>query len=141
MVGGTVCRNPYETGQALIAWSFSEWRYFDGWATASGIDLLKVSCPRFMHLVFHFLTKDTDKEGKEKLESILEEMESEIEFRRLKAEEQKIEVQTPEGETKNIVPITTWQAPPGWKPVGWLSDEENMKNAQQFMGWKPGGSK
>lgn len=81
-----------------------------------------------------------DSEGKTKFESILEEIESEVPYKRAKAEEPKeIVVQTPEGETKKVVPANKWEAPPGWKPPGWMSDEENMKNAQSFMGWQAGG--
>lgn len=29
-----------------------------------------------------------------------------------------------------------WEAPPGWTPPGWLSDEASYRNAQQFMSWQ-----
>ncbi len=143
MVGGTVYRNPYETGQALIAWSFSEWRYFDGWATVSGIDLLKVSCPRFMNLIFHFLTKDADSESRREFEQKLEDLEREI-ANKIAIAEQDMEKEERKIETKGdklIVSASPWKAPPGWKPPGWQSDEQNMANIQALMGPQMTGNK
>lgn len=141
MVGGAVFSNPYETGQALIAWSLSEWRFFDGWATSSGIDLFKVSCPRYMNLILHYLTKDADAEGRKKFEEILEEIESEIEFKKAKALEPVYE-ETENAEGIKIVKSNyAWQAPPGWTPPGWQSDEDNMANIQALMGPQIEGNK
>lgn len=142
MVGGTICRNPYETGQALIAWSLSEWRYFDGWAASQKVNLLEVSCPRFIHLIYHYITKDMDSEGRAKFEAVLEEIESEVQFKKGKEAEKEAgesrDIEETEDGTKIIIPNNPWKAPPGWTPPGWASDEENMKNAQAFMGWSPG---
>lgn len=133
MVGGAVFSNPYETGQALIAWSISEWRFFEGWATASGIDLFKISCPRFMNLIFHYLTKDADAEGRKKFEEILGEIESEIIYNKGKVLERTDP--DPETEDKKVIQSNySWQAPPGWTPPGWQSDEENMASIQALMG-------
>lgn len=134
MVGGAVFCNPYETGQALIAWSISEWHYFEGWATSQGTDLFTISCPRYINQILHYLTKDTDAEGRKKFEETLEEIESEIEYKKAKAQEPVFsETETEEG-IKIVQSNYAWQAPPGWTPPGWQSDDQNMANIQALMG-------
>lgn len=138
---------PYEVGQALIAWSLQDWHVFNGWAVEKGVSLLSLPAHEYVDLYYRFFTRLFETRDQ------YEAFDKELEKIGDQTQRERITPPTPTTlqpedeepkEKKGVIaePGKSWQTTdPNWRPPGWLSDEDAMRNATSFMsaqasGWK-----
>ena len=68
---GGVRGPPYLTVVALAGTAWRRWAAFDGWCAAQGVDQLNLAWARYLNLIYHWITKDLDREAVAKIDAEL----------------------------------------------------------------------
>lgn len=138
----------------LLGTTLNNWNEFDGWCATNNIEPLEMPSRRYFSAAWRWLCEGLDQEGYDKLFNDIEQsvyeahgalkriqVQKEKELEAAKTKEEKTEE-----EGKKIIPISKFNAPPGWTPPGW-SDEAAYRNSLGGMmgvtntgGGKIGGS-
>lgn len=69
--GGGVRGAPYPAAVALAGTAKRRWAAFDGWCAAHGVDQLTLAWSRYLNLIYHWITKDLDREAVAKIDAEL----------------------------------------------------------------------
>lgn len=69
--GGGVRGPPYPAAVALAGTARRRWAAFDGWCAYAGIDPLDLGWSRYLNLIYHWITKDCDREAVARIDAEL----------------------------------------------------------------------
>lgn len=126
MAYGAVLKFSYEGLLALLYYFFGDWRSFEGWAAAEGVNPQKLSGRRMLSLMFYFIERDMDDKGREKFRHSLENITSST------PKSKQIKTDKP---TYISTEKKKWRAEPGWTPPGW-DENKSYAASMAFMGFK-----
>lgn len=66
-------KRDYPAAEFLAAWVTADkvWPHFDGWCASRNVDSLALPWDRWLNLVYHFATRNSDKEERDKFDQAI----------------------------------------------------------------------